>query len=187
MYSATLNDRAMRYMVARNGWSMSAALNGHYACCRLFNNMSGYHQMPLALCATGRIFSIEEAELLQRCSAACSVPCVLAILRRHDVPLCVLYLLCCFTCLLPGCLLQSGRWALDTHARTYYMSPAFHGGFASPAARAAAFSLCPKGAKKRCKNLHSILRACSVRVAQPKRLAGLRCCRAAQPSFRLAR
>ena len=102
-----------------------------------------------------------------------------AILRRHDVPLCVLYLLCCFTCLLPGCLLQSGRWALDTHARTYYMSPAFHGGFASPAARAAAFSLCPKGAKKRCKNLHSILRACSVRVAQPKRLAGLRCCRAA--------
>ena len=43
MYSATLNDRAMRYMVARNGWSMSAALNGHYACCRLFNNMSGYH------------------------------------------------------------------------------------------------------------------------------------------------
>ena len=89
MYSATLNDRAMRYMVARNGWSMSAAQNGHYACCRLFNNMSGYHQMPLALCATGRIFSIEEAELLQRCSAACSVPCVLrmaiqAIVRVHS-------------------------------------------------------------------------------------------------------
>ena len=66
MCSATLNDRAMRYMVARNGWSMSAAQNGHYANCRLFNNMSGYHQMSRALCATGRIFGIEEAELLQR-------------------------------------------------------------------------------------------------------------------------
>ena len=75
MYSATLNDRAMRYMVARNGWSMSAALNGHYACCRLFNNMSGYHQMPLALCATGLIFIIEKAERIQHCSAACSVFC----------------------------------------------------------------------------------------------------------------
>ena len=128
MCSATLNDRAMRYMVARNGWSMSAALNGHYACCRLFNNMSGYHQMPRALCATGRIFSIEEAELLQRCSAACSVPCVLRMVIQA---------------------------ALDTHARTYYMSRAFHGGPASPAARAAAFSLCPKGAKKRvCNNTY---------------------------------